>query len=61
MRNLGPWKVYESIGTFIDGVKGCFEAGINEFIFSYPNVEEQIPIFKKISREVIPELREEYS
>lgn len=61
MRNLGPMHIYESIDAFTDGVDKCFDVGITEFIIGYPNVDEQVPIFKQISREIIPELRKKYS
>jgi len=37
------------------------DVGINEFILYYPFGEEQLPVFEKIAREVIPELRNLYS
>jgi alkanesulfonate monooxygenase SsuD/methylene tetrahydromethanopterin reductase-like flavin-dependent oxidoreductase (luciferase family) len=60
MRNLGPMLIYESTDAFTEGVKRCLDVGINEFILGYPNVDEQIPMFEKIARDIIPELREKY-
>jgi hypothetical protein len=34
--------------------------GLTEFLLYYPIVEKQIPIFKQIADEVIPELRNQY-
>jgi hypothetical protein len=61
MRNLGPMFIYESTDAFTEGVERCFDVGITEFILGYPNVDEQIPVFDQIARNVIPELREKYS
>lgn len=61
MRNLGPMSIYESTDTFKESVEKCFDAGITEFILPYPNVQEQVPTYKKVAREVIPELRKQYS
>jgi alkanesulfonate monooxygenase SsuD/methylene tetrahydromethanopterin reductase-like flavin-dependent oxidoreductase (luciferase family) len=61
MRNLGPMHIYESIDCFTEGVDKCFDVGISEFIISYPNIDEQVPIFKKISKDIIPELRKKYT
>jgi alkanesulfonate monooxygenase SsuD/methylene tetrahydromethanopterin reductase-like flavin-dependent oxidoreductase (luciferase family) len=61
MVNLGPMHIYRSIDSFTDSVERCLDAGINEFIISYPNVDEQIPVFEQIAMDIIPELREKYS
>ena len=61
MRNLGPMLIYESTDAFAEAVERCFDVGITEFILGYPNVDEQIPVFEQIAKDVIPELREKYS
>jgi len=61
MRNLGPMHIYESVDAFTEGVERCLDIGISEFILGYPNVDDQVPVFEQIAREVIPELRERYS
>ena len=49
--------VFNSTDTF-DAVVKCYrDVGITEFIFYYPFNHEQIPVFEKIAREVIPKLR----
>ncbi|MCZ6873978.1 MAG: LLM class flavin-dependent oxidoreductase, partial [bacterium] len=49
--------VYESTNAFTDIVGPYAEEGINEFILAYPRKDEQLPIFERIAREVIPTLR----
>lgn len=61
MRNLGPMFIYESTDTFTEAVERCLDIGITEFIIGYPNVDEQIPVFEQIARDIIPELREKHS
>ena len=61
IRNLGPMSIYESTDAFTEGVERCLDVGISEFILGYPNVDEQVPVFEEIAREVIPGLRERHS
>jgi alkanesulfonate monooxygenase SsuD/methylene tetrahydromethanopterin reductase-like flavin-dependent oxidoreductase (luciferase family) len=49
--------VYESVNAFTDIVGPYIEGRINEFVLAYPTKDEQIPIFERIAREVIPKLR----
>ena len=52
---------YESEDVFRDAVRGFVDVGITEFLLYYPFREEQLSMFEKIAREVIPELKEKYS
>jgi len=61
-RRLGELiSYYESEKIFRDMVRRYVDVGITEFILYYPFGEEQLPVFEKIAREVIPELRNLYS
>jgi hypothetical protein len=42
-------------------VQKLVDMGITELLLYYPFHEEQLPMFKKIAREVIPELKEKYN
>jgi len=52
---------YDSEKVFVDMVRKLIDVGITEFLLYYPFREEQLPIFEKIAREVIPELKEKYN
>jgi alkanesulfonate monooxygenase SsuD/methylene tetrahydromethanopterin reductase-like flavin-dependent oxidoreductase (luciferase family) len=52
---------YDSEKVFVDMVQKLVDVGITEFLLYYPFHVEQLPIFEKIAREVIPELREKYN
>ncbi|MGD0027668.1 MAG: LLM class flavin-dependent oxidoreductase [Candidatus Bathyarchaeia archaeon] len=52
---------YESEKVFVDMVQRLVDVGITEFLLYYPFREEQQPVFEKIAREVIPELKERYN
>ena len=62
-RSLLVWGIeaesaFQSEEDFIDIIKRYRALGISEFIFYYPFFKpEQIPIFEKIAKEVIPTLR----
>ncbi len=62
-RSLLVWGIeaesaFESEEDFIDVIKRYQAIGISEFLFYYPFFKpEQIPIFEKIAKEVIPTLR----
>lgn len=51
---------YDSERVFVDMVQKLIDVGITEFLIYYPFNAEQLPIFEKIAREVIPELKEKY-
>ena len=53
----GLIKFYESEEVFADMVQRVIDLGISEIGLYYPTREEQLPMFKRIAREVIPELR----
>jgi alkanesulfonate monooxygenase SsuD/methylene tetrahydromethanopterin reductase-like flavin-dependent oxidoreductase (luciferase family) len=54
----GPENPWESVEAFSDLVGRYREAGIGEFIFSYPPVGGQRPaILERVATEVIPKLR----
>jgi alkanesulfonate monooxygenase SsuD/methylene tetrahydromethanopterin reductase-like flavin-dependent oxidoreductase (luciferase family) len=52
---------YDSEKVFVDMVQKLVDVGITEFLLYYPFHEEQLPMFEKIVREVIPELKEKYN
>jgi alkanesulfonate monooxygenase SsuD/methylene tetrahydromethanopterin reductase-like flavin-dependent oxidoreductase (luciferase family) len=49
--------VFNSADAFEAVVERYWNVGITEFIFYYPFRDEQIPVFEKIARNVIPKLR----
>jgi len=53
----GLFNYYESEQVFIDMVRRLTGLGISEFGLYYPMRDEQLPMFERIAREVIPELR----
>ena len=52
---------YDSEKVFVDMVQALIDVGITEFLVYYPFRAEQLPMFEKIAREVIPELKEKYN
>lgn len=60
LRGDGLFMYYVSEDDFGDMVRRFVDVGITEFILYYPNREVQLPMFEKIAREVIPELKEKY-
>ena len=49
--------VYESTAVFEEIIQPYADAGINEFILTYPSNEEQIPVFERIATHVIPTMK----
>lgn len=56
--DLGSMNLYHSPDVFEEIVKRYSKIGFNEIIIAYPVIKEDIPLFEKITKEVIPELRE---
>jgi len=52
---------YDSEKVFVDMVQKLVDVGITEFLLYYPFRGEQLPMFEKIAREVVPELKEKYN
>ena len=52
---------YQSDGVFVDMVQRLTDLGISEFGLYYPMRDEQLPMFEKIDKEVIPELKVQHS
>ena len=52
---------YESEDAFREMVRPFIDMGVTEVFLSYPYRDEQLPMFEKIAREVIPELKAEYT
>ena len=48
---------YESAELFADMVRRVIDLGITEIGLYFPTQPEQRPMFEKIAREVIPELK----
>jgi alkanesulfonate monooxygenase SsuD/methylene tetrahydromethanopterin reductase-like flavin-dependent oxidoreductase (luciferase family) len=57
----GLLECYESEDYFRELVLSFVDVGINEILVSYPSREEQLPVFEKIAKNVIPELKKEYN
>jgi len=57
----GLFDYYESEDTFREMVRPYIDMGMTEVLISYPCLEEQLPMFEKIAKEVIPELKAEYN
>ena len=53
----GKIKYYESEAIFTDMVGRIMELGITDIGMYYPVQDEQLPMFEKIARDVIPKLR----
>ena len=53
----GAYSYYESEEAFADMVGRVMELGIREIGLYYPVLEEQVPMFERIARDVIPELK----
>lgn len=49
--------LYDSEDNFLQYVKKYREIGFSEFIVYYPLKKEQMPTFKKIAKEIIPDLK----
>jgi len=56
----GMINYYDSKRVFVDMVEKLVDLGITEFLLYYPFSVEQLPMFEKIAREIIPELKEKY-
>ena len=54
----GRFSYYESPRAFVDMARPLLELGFTEIGLYYPVLEEQVPVFETIAREIIPELRE---
>ncbi len=52
---------YESEEVFADMVQRVIDLGISEIGLYYPTLDEQLPKFKNIARDVIPELRAKHA
>ncbi len=50
---------YESTETFADMARQLIGLGVTELGLYYPMLDEQVPVFERIARETIPELRRE--
>lgn len=57
----GSFCYYESEEAFREMVRPYINMGMTEVLLSYPYREKQLPVFEKIAREVIPELKAEYN
>ncbi len=49
--------LYDSEDNFLEYVEKYKEIGFSEFILYYPLKEEQMPTFRKITEEIIPDLK----
>jgi alkanesulfonate monooxygenase SsuD/methylene tetrahydromethanopterin reductase-like flavin-dependent oxidoreductase (luciferase family) len=53
----GRIEYYESADVFAERARRLMELGFTEIGVYYPVLEEQMPVFERIAREVLPELR----
>jgi len=60
-KEKGLFQYYESEEAFREMVRPYIDMGVTEVLLSYPYRDEQLPMFEKIAREVIPELKAEYN
>ena len=60
-KEKGLFAYYESEDAFREMIKPFIDMGMTEVFLSYPYRDEQLPMFEKIAREVIPELKAEYN
>jgi alkanesulfonate monooxygenase SsuD/methylene tetrahydromethanopterin reductase-like flavin-dependent oxidoreductase (luciferase family) len=60
LEQSGIFDYYESEDAFREMVRPYIDMGITEILISYPCRDEQLPVFEKIARDVIPELKAEY-
>jgi alkanesulfonate monooxygenase SsuD/methylene tetrahydromethanopterin reductase-like flavin-dependent oxidoreductase (luciferase family) len=60
-KEKGLFAYYESEDVFREMVIPFIDMGVTEVLLSYPYRDEQLPMFEKIAREVIPELKAEYN
>ncbi|NHK31525.1 MAG: LLM class flavin-dependent oxidoreductase [Asgard group archaeon] len=58
--DFGLMDLYHSPDVFEEIVKKYVKIGFNEILIAYPVKKEDIPLFEKITQEVIPKLREKY-
>ena len=61
LRNDGLFGYYESEDAFRETFTPYIDMGMTEVLLSYPCREEQLPVFEKIARDLIPELKEKYN
>jgi len=54
---VDAFTIYDSTENFIDFVEKYREIGLSEFYFYYPFRKEQMPIFEKIAKEILPEIQ----
>jgi len=57
-RTRGGLNYYDSETFFVDMVEKLIDVEITEFILHYPYRYEQLPMFERIAREAITELKE---
>ena len=60
-RSGGLFNYYESEEVFADMVQRFIDLGISEIGLYYPMRDEQLPMFERIARDIIPELRATHS
>ena len=61
LKHDGLFAYYESEDAFREMVRPYIDMGMTEVLLSYPCRDEQLPMFEKIAKEVIPELKAEYN
>jgi hypothetical protein len=54
----GRMRYYESAERFDEMARAVMDLGFTELGLYYPTVEDQVPVFETIAREVLPALRQ---
>ena len=57
----GLFNYYESDDLFVEMVEEVLSLGITEIGLYYPMMESQLPAFKKLATEVIPEIKKKHA
>jgi hypothetical protein len=57
----GSINYYDSEDVFVDMVTRMIGLGMTEFNLYYPQLEEQLPMFEHLARNVFPQLRADFT
>mgnify|MGYP001819217258 CR=1 FL=1 len=55
--SAGAFSCYASVDAFEDAAGRLLEAGFSELSLYYPELAEQVPVFERVARDVLPKLR----
>lgn len=58
VRTVSPSiNLLESVDAFADGVAAYHEAGVRDIYLPWPRIEAEVPVLRKVARDVLPGLR----